>query len=367
MYRDVVMFPSDHQSQFDTSALDRYLASSSATPKTINSLTYCKPGMPVRVPMSFNTAWQYNYLRVSNPAQPSRPDFPRNYYYFITDCRYVNPNTTELVLQLDVWQTFIRFVDVHKAYVERGHIGIATQESFEAYGRRMLTVPEGFDLGSDYVTTNVEAAMIAGATTMQSMGIADPFRVIITSTTMLVGDPGTTAAPIIRSAGGSTFEGVPNGCEIYSLDMENFSKLAFALSSAPWVAQGIISIMAVPAYPVKNPAEVDLLGMGSGIKAWKHTATERIPHQERTVMSNFRSKIELPNRYRGLNKFKTYPYSFVELTTYTGTPLVLKPELVGQSDISVIQMTHLSPPNPRIAFYPFRYVVPSLPAPYRNG
>lgn len=350
MYRDVVWF--------DQGKLDEFLDSQAIAFFTLDSLTYCKPGSPVRVPLSFNSAWQFNYLRVRNPQQPGVNDPKRTYYYFINDVRYVNPNTTELVVQLDVWQTFIHKVEVVRAYVERGHMAIACQESFWDYGRKVLTQPEGFDLGSDYVTTDASAAMLCGTSANKNFAGAKMFdeaMVVICSTTMLTGDPGTVDNPTMRSAWGSTYEGLPNGCEIYMMKLADFEHFAFELSYAPWVGQGIISITLVPDFPKKGVGDpVNLLNKGN-CTAWKLTSANRIPHQQRTVMADFRSKINIPARYAGLNKFKVYPYAAVELTTYTGNPLVLKPELVGGSDIEVTQMTHVVPPGPRISFYPFRY------------
>src|SRR5699024_390877 len=63
----------------------------------------------------------------------------------------------------------------------------------------------------------------------------------------------------------------------------------------------------------------------------------------------------LPSRYRHLRKFLTYPYTIVELTTYSGTPLILKPEGMDGDDLEVVILNHLAPPAPRIVVYPYRY------------
>lgn len=353
MYRDVVYWPgTDYR---DTTSLDAYLTANSGSDFTLSNVTYCKPGHPIRLPISFNRAWQWNYMRVTNPVSPAIKDQPRSYYYFVNDVRYVNPSTTEFDVQLDVWTTFIKTVDIVKAYVERGHIGIAWENSFEDYGQRILTVPEGFDLGTDYVTRFTEAAMIAAPKTLTRMGISDEFEIIITSTIALQSNPGTVDNPSMYTAIGSGAEGLPNGCEIYVLTIDQFEKLAGALTRYPWVGQGILSITAVPKLPRKNARDTYFLG--DTTLAGQVIDDVRFPHQERTVLANFRSKIEndLPYRFEGLKKFQTYPYTAIELTTYTGTPIILKPELIKAKDVNVVQMSHIVPPSPRIMFYPLRY------------
>ena len=51
----------------------------------------------------------------------------------------------------------------------------------------------------------------------------------------------------------------------------------------------------------------------------------------------------------------TYPYCVIELTTYTGTPIVLKPESLSGDGIDVAQYVHISPPSPRIMYVPNLY------------
>ena len=149
-YRDIV--------QFDThAALDNYLVSGAGPIVTFTQLSYAKPNTPINISLPFNAAYKYNYLRVSNPLQPISGDTPKSFYYFITNIRYIAPNTTELMLQLDVWQTFFNDVEFGRCYVERGHIGIANENSDNLNGREYLTVPEGFDMGNEYTIRKVDA------------------------------------------------------------------------------------------------------------------------------------------------------------------------------------------------------------------
>ena len=61
------------------------------------------------------------------------------------------PNTTEITVQLDVWQSYMHEWEITRCYVERSHLGIAAEEAWTDNGRRYLTAPEGLDTGAEYM------------------------------------------------------------------------------------------------------------------------------------------------------------------------------------------------------------------------
>ena len=75
-YRDIVYFATDVE-------LDNYLAT--VTGPQFTTVSYCKANEPIKVDLPFNLCYMYNYLRVTNPAQPISGDVPRTFYYFITN------------------------------------------------------------------------------------------------------------------------------------------------------------------------------------------------------------------------------------------------------------------------------------------
>lgn len=357
-YRDIAYFP-------DSAALNAYINSKPTETITIGQLTYARFGDPVRINTPFNIAQQYNYLRVTNTGQPiSGPgpgshasgDTSKTFYYFIADVRYINPNTTELVLELDVWQTFHNVVNFGNCYVERGHIGIANQNAFDDNGRSYLTVPEGLDIGNEY---QIEQTFKYDFATADPIADSKPtsYDVIVVSTTDLTADPGDVSNPNLESASGSQFESLPNGCQIiWFKTYQDCVDALSSLSTAPWITQGIISIMAIP----------PILGINGEISQ-AHSFTNIDPAPVGYVLEygtvqdalinlklNWRDSIDL-GRYAGLKKFFTYPYCAIELTTYNGTPLMLKPECLPSNDISVLMKMHVVPPSPRCMFIPQLY------------
>lgn len=371
-YRDVVHYSTQ-------AALDEYLndAARSGPRITIDKMTYCRMGQPVRVNIPFAQAMNYNYLRVVNGAQPvtghgtSHPDSAETgaltLYYFIIGVNYLAPNTTEIYVQLDVWQTFGRQVTFGNCYIERGHIGIANENAFDNNGRDYLTIPEGLDVGNEYQIADTYEYIYA-----DNHDPANDVAIMVMSTTSLFGPYGTVDAPTLTMAQGSQYFGVPNGCDLYLFaDRADFQAFMAFMADKPWVTQGIVSITAVRYTSVIN-SNVDyeslswteggapflrlISGNGSEvIDAISPTLDPTSTVKDRRLLaSNWRDGL-LTGRYAGLKKFLTYPYTAVELTTYSGTPIVLKPECMSGDDIVVLLKAFMGQPNPRVVFIPYKY------------
>lgn len=365
-YRDVV----EYDSQAD---LDAYIDSAPGPSVVIKKMMYLRVGEPIRINLPFNRVMNYNYIRVNNPVQPIHAHYTnyadepvqaidtlKTYYYFITNVEYVAPNTTQITVQLDVWSTFWYQANVGTAFVERGHMGIANTAGFTNYGRDFLTVPEGFDIGNEYQITENYSHEICD-THSSSTG---PWFMIGTSTAF-DRDFGTVDDPKLNMAAGSYIEGIPQAIDIWFVkDQLMFDKLMFIFREAPWVTQGIQFIQIIP--PLDDVDSGDFVSttidgdLGVSATIYKSIGTN-MPSQNVTLKSDWRDTAinNLPTRYRHLKKFLTFPYCVLELTTYNGQPLMLKPELMNSSDIIATIYRHITPPTTRWSIMPQFYNVPS--------
>ena len=337
-----------HIVEFSNRAAQRaYIAQRTETTHRIDRNIYIRPYAPVRVSLPVNTVLENNYVRVHNPAHPVTNDVAMDFYYFILDARHVAPNTTELVLQLDVWQTYGHFHEPGHSYVERGHVGIANRNNDFRNGKQMLTVPEGLDVGNEYNIIH---------TVRENIADTDDCGVIVWSTVNQYTNPddpgyGDEENPKLHTATGSTFEGVPNGANAYYFKtLDAFKSWISGLSLKPWASQGIIAVQAVPdlyRYNLTVSSGSDMLGLSSG-------ETKPIA---KTVAANWRNTVRnrLPEKYRHLDKLLTYPYTVIELTTNTGAPLILKPEQLQGSDIEIAEIPYFAQPSPRIIIHPKNY------------
>lgn len=336
-YRDIVYFATQQD-------LDNYLATVQGPITSVT--TYCKAYEPVRLNLPFNVVYEYNYLRVSNPSQPVTGDKPKVFYYFIKDIQFLAPNTTQLVLQLDVWQTFSRGVQFGNCYIERGHIGIANENQFDDHGRKYLTVPEGLDVGNEYIINYALEYTLADKSNA---------NVLVASTTVLDENPGTIDSPNLGTAYGSMFEGLPNGMSLYLFNtIQDFRSAMSYLSQYPWISQGIVSVTVLPADIYEQISSTFNSDIGS--TACKNVWGGGLTSYSKTVTTDhIRDYFGVPDRYAHLQKFKVYPYAVIECTTYNGAPLIMKPECVATDKLYYRIAYHLAPPNPRIVVYPLKY------------
>jgi hypothetical protein len=359
-YRDVVKFASRN-------ALNSYITSIENADYVINDLAYVKPNEPIRIDLPFNKVYRFNYLKASNPIQPiPGNDTSRDFYYFITDVRYLAPNTTEIVVQLDVFQTFIYDISFGNCYIERGHIGIANTKAFDNYGRDYLTIPEGIDLGNEYqIVTKRNKPIMASKYNSNPAHIDNTaFNILVVSTVNLKADPGTVTAPELHTAEGGDFFGFPSGASMYVWETPNdFQNFMAWLSDKPWVSQGIISITAIP--PIKRyDPDFEFNETGAGELFDPETDLTEAPESllfplKYSLFSNWRTSTEIlnyiPERYRHLKKFLTSPYMMIELTTFSGTPIAIRPEAWADASATVVERVMFAPPGQRVMVTPFKY------------
>lgn len=79
----------------------------------------------IRLPIPYDNLIDYNYLVAEYPDAPV-PGYQSNiarkqYFYFIKDCKYISPNTTQVVLELDIWTTYLDEIEIANMQLERGH------------------------------------------------------------------------------------------------------------------------------------------------------------------------------------------------------------------------------------------------------
>lgn len=354
-YRDVVRFVSRETQQEWFDKLDGV----ECRPATMHIFN-----APARVELPFNEASNWNYLIAYNDYPEL--EGPRAWYYFIQHVEYVNAHCTQLVLMLDVWQSFQHDITLGSCYVTRGHIGIANEHQWDDYGRTYLALPEGLDTGAEMVTTNQTYKSIVNAQHYSIDGGAldwVDYGIIVVSTTNLTDSPGTQSKPSLQTATGSIFEGATDGCEVYYCD----SRMAYvanimALGTLyPWVTQGISAIYMVPKIPQdyinKYGSEVTKI-YGSNVSTdygkiyqFKTGIDSEMRYEDILNVSNFRDNFNIPSRYRNLKKLYCYPYSVVECSSLNGTVITYKPEDIQSNNLVIRETYSFAPSGTRINFY----------------
>lgn len=135
----------EHQLTFaDKTTQSSYFIGKSA--HTFLDFTYVKEDGSVKVPKGRDSLYACNYIMFRNS------DFSSKWFYgFVTKLEYVNPNTTKVHFELDVFQTWQFDFKFNASFVEREH-----QPRWNADGSPVVnTIDEGLDYGSEYETVSV--------------------------------------------------------------------------------------------------------------------------------------------------------------------------------------------------------------------
>lgn len=338
-YRDVVAWESE-------AARDAWFASQESASWVSDRFNYLWPNLPVAVPVPYSSAYKYNYVAVRNPVQPVDDEGPqRTYYYFVTDVSYLSPQASNLTVQLDVMTTYCGSMEFGRAFVERGHIAMANSNCTVANRYDYLTIPEGIDVGSEYLPVSREY--------YDFMGDSDEGAwIVVASTANLVSDPGITAKPNLVTAEGGWFDKFVNGASLYAFPASSLTQFMDELSSKSWVAQCVIDIYVIPGAFVSGASGTVKL-FGSGMTMYTTLNTPDMSAGGTEVASFTLSDDDL--LYGGApDKLACYPYSVVEVSTLNGNPLFLKPEYMTPTTAFNCFGT-ASEPTPKFCVYPVAY------------
>ena len=347
-YRDIMIFDSEieRNSWFDTRG--KYFS------YTIENMSYLKPRQSIKVPIPYSTAYQYNYVMVTNPASPKYDEM--RMFYFITQADYVAPSTTLVTLQLDVIMTYQFSTSIGSCFVERGHVALSNRQYrnlisnglYQNAMRRYLDVPEGLDVGSDYVTVDTECISISD----------DGYYIIVISTANLNVDPGTINNPKLLTAIGDTVDGVFSSCMVYAFDALNFRRWLYDMQDSPWVTQCIIAAYAFPKKFVRDIRETTVndipayISIKSASQTVSPTSESSIIADVDGVFSRLQSKIDAAVKH---DKFCVFPYSFIEISANVGTSVLLKPQYFTSDKIDLRAIACALYPFARIGVVPWNY------------
>ena len=354
-YRDIVIWDDVQQrnAYLDAQAI-------SGTGWRSKRFSYCRPNEPISVPVPYSAAYKYNYVVVQNPMQPvDGEEQPLKLCYFILSTDYVAPGTTQLTLQLDVIQTYQFGVCLGNMFVERGHMGVSNavfkygvHNLQGEYLRKYLNVPEGLDIGDSYVMANHEWYPLTDASTF------DIGKIIIISSADLAADPGTVDNPNLNVADGQNADGIPSGCNVYSMGLSTFKAVLNAMKEKSWVAQCIQSVSTFPARLLSAGTDVQLFGnSGITMQFLGETDTLELPLKTYATTGNIYQQLSngVPDGYHDLYKAYTYPYSVIELTAYNGNSVFVKPELVYGNTLALTVIGCAVAPFARIGVFPTNY------------
>lgn len=114
---------------------------------TFNEFTYQREEQAIKVPYGFDYLYECNYAMYRNPQYANRW-----FYAFITRREYINPNTTRIYIETDVYQTWQFRTRWKPCYIIREHTDRYNVDSTPVIN----TLDEGLDYGTEYDTVQVQ-------------------------------------------------------------------------------------------------------------------------------------------------------------------------------------------------------------------
>lgn len=271
----------------------------------IDNYTYVRMNNAIRVPFNAESLYTYNYVMYKNKNYGDKW-----FYAFIISVNYVNENMTELVLQLDVMQTWYFDYTVVQGFIEREHVNDDT------VGAHLNAEPD-MDMVYTYDSFSVN--------------IMRPGYVILLLNALPVyADTSTTKTMGSEAVSGGMYQRFYSGCKpvvfkTYDADSMNMYKKFMEDINACGAADSICDAFTVPVEAISpeylSNLQVKVISGASGqseyvsfLHVW--TVVDNAPIGESAF--NVPKPTSLDGYTPRNKKVLTYPYCYFEIGDFSG-------------------------------------------------
>nr|DAJ67199.1 MAG TPA: Major tail protein [Bacteriophage sp.] len=331
-YDNVVKFDDD-------AARDAWFDALEGETVNLDTMFNVKPDGASKVPVPVTSAQGYNYLvvdlpRMTSDAQPlayAAGERKRRYCYFIQDAQQLSPNSTRLLLTLDVWTTYINEMRFDYVLLERGHAPVATSSvaDYLANPRENSAY-----LLSDDVNTGGEP-YVETARAVKNYS-AETQRACIATYADLQGDLGTASAPKVPAISEPDVSGVL-APRVYSVSVGDLQPFLRALeSNAPWMKSTVLGVFFAPSDLLTQSAPFTLWGVPVTVL----DAVQKIENFMQPGVADF----GYPAQAAGFAKLYTYPYAAIRIGDERGQTSTVRIEDLGANGIQLASAVNLVMP-----------------------
>lgn len=331
-YDDVVKFDDD-------AARDAWFDALEGEVINLETMFNVKPDGASKVPVPVTSAQGYNYLvvdlpRMTSDAQPlayAAGERKRRYFYFIQDAQQLSPNSTRLILTLDVWTTYINEMQFDYVLLERGHAPVAASSVVD-----YLANPRENSayLLSDDVNTGGEP-FVERARAVKNYS-AETQRACIATYADLQGNLGTASAPKVPAISEPATSGAL-APRVYSVAVGDLQPFLRALeSNAPWMKSTVLGVFFAPADLLTQSAPFTLWGVSVTIL----NAVQKIEPFMQPGVADF----GYPAQAAGFAKLYTYPYAAIRIGDERGQTSMVRVEDLGANGIQLASAVNLVMP-----------------------
>jgi len=305
---------------------------------SFNEFTYQRKNSNVLVDKQVDSLRECNYMMFQNDNYSSKW-----FYAFITDMEYVNPNTTAISFEIDVFQTWQFDIEWKPSFVEREHT-----RRWNSNGSPVInTIPESVDYGNEYDIVDVQEWQPYG----------DHYYLVIVSKETL-----SPAGGQVNDGVHATYNGVPQPLSYYVhpfyLDGNTPSVSIGGNTVALTKVQDLLTSIYTQENAVNNIVSMyitDYIGINpnrnsngvielSSNNFLSVVIADDSSQNINTIMVKHLSYSgtihDFGDKYAGFSsvsesKLRMYPYNVIELTDFKGNRLELKPESINGSNLEV--------------------------------
>ncbi len=323
----------------DDAARDAWFDALEGAVVNLDTMFNVKPDGASKVPVPVTSAQGYNYLvvdlpRMTSDEQPlayAAGERKRRYYYFIQDAQQLSPNSTRLILTLDIWTTYINEMQFDYVLLERGHAPVAASSvtDYLANPRENSAY-----LLSDDVNTGGEP-FVETARAVKNYS-AETQRACIATYADLQGDLGTAAAPKVPAISESDVSGVL-APRVYSVAVADLQPFLRALeTNAPWMKSTVLGVFFAPSDLLTQSAPFALWGLSVKVL----NAVQKIESFMQPGIADF----GYPAQAAGFAKLYTYPYAAIRIGDERGQTSTVRIEDLGADGIQIASAVNLVMP-----------------------
>lgn len=289
-----------------------YFASVCSSALSDDDYTYVRRNSAIRVPYNAEELYTYNYVMYQNANYGTKW-----FYAFIVDIQYVNKNTTELVLELDVMQTWYFDYQLKECFVEREHV---SDDTIGAHTLAEPSMPLEYDVHKYKECVEAPRWIVVQTTEVPSYPNADY--------------AGATGCDDVS---GSLYQGVASGALLVFFDrgsqsgLDDFKKFMSGLNQGGG-AEGVVDVFMVSdkyvteamltPYTLPHPPSPGY-GVIYTLKP-DYGGRNNVGHIETSITRDFNLDGYTPHN----NKLFTYPYQYVSLGDFNGHESDYKFELM---------------------------------------
>lgn len=331
-YDNVVKFDDD-------AARDAWFDALEGETVNLDTMFNVKPDGASKVPVPVTSAQGYNYLvvdlpRMTSDAQPlayAEGERKRRYCYFIQDAQQLSPNSTRLILTLDVWTTYINEMKFDYVLLERGHAPVAASSVSDYLANPRDNCAY---LLSDDVNTGGEP-YVETARAVKNYS-AETQRACIATYADLQGDFGTASAPKVPAISEPDVSGVL-APRVYSVAVGDLQPFLRKLeNNAPWMKSTVLGVFFAPADLLTQSAPFTLWGVSL-------TALDAIQKIEPFMQPGV-ADFGYPAQAAGFAKLYTYPYAAIRIGDERGQTSTVRIEDLGANGIQLASAVNLVMP-----------------------